>query len=359
MIARRLMIASGLALVMAGCSADAPAPVADNAPIAEPLGEPIDSMVPARDDYQNGRYDAAIAKANAALQTDPSHRGALLMLVMSMQAQGSSRVTVDRKAASDVFFKSAAIARTLRKTHAPLSPQERKEVSTALYNEACSLAIDNQPDAAMVVLEEAIDAGFRERETFAQDPELATLRTRPGFAKLVEAMGLETTPDAAAMLKTNQPFPISVDLPGLDGKPLRTADLKGKVVIVDFWGTWCGPCRDELPVLAALHEKYRDQGLEIVGVNCNEGDGPDVAAKVNTFLADNKVPYRCALSDQQVEAQIPDLQGYPTTLFLDRSGTVRLKLVGFDPNEKDVLEQAVKLLLEEKAPQTTPAHNGG
>jgi len=379
-------IVAGLALFLAGCAEEpavptpantaGPAPAASGpagpapaapggevvgrklveAPLiempAEPVGEPIDPLAAARADFAAGKLDEGLAKVEIVLKEKLDDRDALTLYIQGTQTKGAAMVTDDRKAASAVFGKSAQAARRLREVAKEITPMEKQVISMALYNEACSLAIDMKADDAMVALKEAIDAGFDEKETFAQDAELDSLRERPDFAELSAKFGVKKKMSAAESvaekLKENKPFPFALKLTDFEGKPVSTDDLKGKVVIVDFWGTWCPPCRAELPVLAGLYEKYKDKGFDIVGVNCQEGDGPEVNEKIKKFLVDNKVPYRCALSDEKVEAQVPDFEGFPTTLFLDRTGAVRLKVVGFDPTHKDELEETVKILLDEK-----------
>ena len=377
MIPRRLLMASGLALMVAGCGGDGSGPGVNEAPAAsgsqkaaekpgmpepsarvsaspkpraEPVGEPIDPLRDARADFAARRLSDAVSRAEAVLKENPKNIEALLILIQVTQSQGSILALKggdDRKAATPYFIKSAAGARKLRDLQKKLSSEQTQAVSMAIYNEACSLAIDGQADAAIKMLKESVDAGFAEKETFATDPELRSLRGRPEFAELAARMGLDKTTNVLAMLKENKPFPFAFKLTGLDGKPISTEDLKGKVVIVDLWGTWCAPCRKQVPLLAALYEKYHDQGLEIVGINCHE-TGANVEESIKRFVADFKVPYRCALSDDKVELQVPNLLGFPTVLFLDRSGAVRLKVSEFDPKEKEILDIAVKLLLNEE-----------
>lgn len=109
----------------------------------------------------------------------------------------------------------------------------------------------------------------------------------------------------------------------LDGKPLSSADWKGKVVLVNFWATWCGPCKAEIPDLIALQNKYRDQ-LVIVGIS--EDEGP--IDEVRKFAAQYKVNYPVAMVTPDVEKLFPGIVALPTTFFLDREGKVAQKHVG-------------------------------
>ena len=119
-------------------------------------------------------------------------------------------------------------------------------------------------------------------------------------------------------------------------------------MIVDVWGTWCPPCREEIPSFIALYKRFHDKGLEIVGLNYERVEPKDVKKTIQSYLEANKVPYPCLIGDEPTQEQIPDFQGFPTTLFLDRAGKVRLKVVGL--HSPAYLEAIVATLLEEKAP---------
>lgn len=160
-----------------------------------------------------------------------------------------------------------------------------------------------------------------------------------------EAVGPEA--EVERLMAANVPFSFDFTLPDLEGKPVSLAEFDGKVLIVDFWGTWCQPCVMEIPHFIALQEKYADQGLAIVGINY-EGPGipiEEAQQRIASFNAANGVNYTCLIGDDKTQSQIPAFEGYPTTLFLDRNGVVRLKIVGLQKPE--TLEAAVTTLLAE------------
>jgi len=302
--------------------------------------------------------DDGIAKVEAMLKEKPDDRRALGVLLASTQAKATQMATAgQRKESIPVFARSAQAARKLRDSHKNLAEQEKGLIGQALYNEACSIAIGDKPDEAMAVLKEAVDAGFNDKHQIEIDDELVSLRKRPDYADLLKRVGPagpgaakgpaeDPVAKVASLLKENKPFPFAMNLPDLDGKPVTLDDLKGKVVIVDIWGTWCPPCRKEIPHFVDLYKEYHDKGLEIVGVNYEDETGDEAKKVIRKFLDENKVPYRCVIGDDKTQKQVPDFEGYPTTLFLDRTGKVRLKLVGL--TEKAELEQIVKTLLAEK-----------
>jgi thiol-disulfide isomerase/thioredoxin len=109
----------------------------------------------------------------------------------------------------------------------------------------------------------------------------------------------------------------------VNGQPVNFSQFKGKVVVLDFWATWCGPCRSEIPGYVSLQAKYRDKGLVIIGVACN-----DEAPKVKQFIADNRVNYQIVIGDDSVVRAFGGIEGIPTTFIIDRTGRIRDKKVG-------------------------------
>ena len=109
----------------------------------------------------------------------------------------------------------------------------------------------------------------------------------------------------------------------LDGREISPASLRGKVVIVNFWATWCGPCRAEIPDLVALQEKYKDT-LQVIGISEDEA-GVDV---VKRFAAEHHVNYPVAMTTPEIEKLYPGISALPTSFILDRDSRVVQKHVG-------------------------------
>jgi len=119
-----------------------------------------------------------------------------------------------------------------------------------------------------------------------------------------------------------------VDVPAftvtdIEGKTTSSMDWRGKVVLVNFWATWCPPCRAEIPDLIALQEKYRDK-LVILGLSEDE-EGVDV---VKRYVADHKINYPIAMSTPELRKLFPTVMALPTTFVLDRDGKMAQKNVG-------------------------------
>jgi thiol-disulfide isomerase/thioredoxin len=109
----------------------------------------------------------------------------------------------------------------------------------------------------------------------------------------------------------------------LDGREVSLAALRGKVVIVNFWATWCPPCREEIPDLIALQEKYKDQ-LQIIGVSQDEG-APEMVAR---FVAEHRMNYPVVMTSAEIERQFPNINALPTSFMIDRDGRIAQRHVG-------------------------------
>jgi len=116
-------------------------------------------------------------------------------------------------------------------------------------------------------------------------------------------------------------------LAGLDGKPLTLADSRGKVVLLNFWATWCGPCQAEIPDLIELQQKYKDQ-LQVIGLIVDEDD----ASVVKSVVAETRINYPVAMTSPEVRTQYGGIAALPTSFVLDTQGRIVQKHEGLrDP----------------------------
>ncbi len=130
-------------------------------------------------------------------------------------------------------------------------------------------------------------------------------------------------------------------LQDLDGRPLNLAGYRGKVVLLDFWATWCTPCRGEIPHFVDLQDKYRDQGLQVIGISMDDGVKP-----VREFYRQFKMNYPVGLGNEKVAEAYGGVLGLPITFLVGRDGRVAAKYVG--EVQMSTLEQQIVSLLQAK-----------
>jgi thiol-disulfide isomerase/thioredoxin len=155
---------------------------------------------------------------------------------------------------------------------------------------------------------------------------------------------LALAPELAASdapLQVGAPGP-AFQLNSSTGKPISLADLKGQIVLVNFWASWCGPCRQEMPILEQLNTKYHNKGVALIGVNVE----PDSAA-ANTWLKATPVSFPILYDVDSKVSNLYEVQGMPNTVILDRKGVVRYIHRGYSPGaENEYLDQIRALIRE-------------
>jgi peroxiredoxin len=127
-----------------------------------------------------------------------------------------------------------------------------------------------------------------------------------------------------------------------DGGQVRLADLKGQVVMINFWATWCGPCRQEMPLLSQLHAKYEPLGFTMLGVNVE----PDSAAAV-AWLKGLEVTFPIAFDTKNEVAGRFGVEGMPSSVLVDRNGQVRYVHRGYKPGDEARYADMIRSLVKE------------
>jgi cytochrome c biogenesis protein CcmG, thiol:disulfide interchange protein DsbE len=124
---------------------------------------------------------------------------------------------------------------------------------------------------------------------------------------------------------------------------VRLSDYKNKVVVLDFYATWCDPCRDSIPHLVDLQKRYGAQGLQIVGLNVGGTDDPE---KVPAFAREFQIQYQLGIPDPELEElYMDDSNKIPQTVVIDRNGTIQKRFVGYDESMTGELESAIQTSL--------------
>ncbi len=146
---------------------------------------------------------------------------------------------------------------------------------------------------------------------------------------------------AHAALTAQSPAP-DFTLRGADGRNLRLQEQRGQVVLVNFWASWCGPCRQEMPQLNRLYEKYRGAGFVMLGVNIDDDArvGASTAARWG-------VKFPVLLDSEKTVSKLYDLGSMPATVLIDRDGRVRFLHRGYREGAEDTYERQIRELVKE------------
>ena len=159
--------------------------------------------------------------------------------------------------------------------------------------------------------------------------------------RILLTLVLSTLAGGAAAVTTDRAAP-DFTLRTLDGPNLRLQEQRGRVVLVNFWATWCGPCRQEMPHLNRLYDKYRAAGFTLLGVNID--DDARNAAGLSTKLG---LKFPVLLDTDKKVSHLYDLATMPSTVLIDRDGRVRFIHLGYKDGYENTYEKQIRELLKE------------
>ena len=168
-------------------------------------------------------------------------------------------------------------------------------------------------------------------------------RSRFLAAALAALLPLALAPveQADATVAANAPAP-NFSLAARGGQKLSLSQYKGQVVMINFWATWCGPCRQEMPLLDAMYQKYKRMGFTLIGVNVE----PDSKA-AEDFLKKVPVSFPVAFDPDSSVSKLYSVQGMPSSIIIDRKGNARVIHRGYKPGDENVYLDHIRKLFKE------------
>jgi thiol-disulfide isomerase/thioredoxin len=129
-----------------------------------------------------------------------------------------------------------------------------------------------------------------------------------------------------------------------DGNPVSLADLKGQIVLINFWASWCGPCREEMPLLEQIHQRYEPLGFTLLGVNVEENSSDAV-----NWLKDRPVSFPILFDPDNGVSKLYDVVAMPSTVIVDREGNVRFLHHGYQAGYEDQYQDQIRALMRERS----------
>lgn len=132
-------------------------------------------------------------------------------------------------------------------------------------------------------------------------------------------------------------------LPSRGGPPVSLSALRGQVVLINFWATWCGPCRKEMPLLEQIQKKYAPLGFTMLGINVEED-----TTQMEAFLGDVPVTFPVLLDPANQVSKLYDVAAMPSTVIVDRKGNIRFIHQGYQPGDENRYQDVIRQLIRER-----------
>ncbi|MCO7225547.1 TlpA disulfide reductase family protein [Pleionea sp. CnH1-48] len=139
----------------------------------------------------------------------------------------------------------------------------------------------------------------------------------------------------------NKPAP-DFTLKSMDGSNVKLSELRGEVIMLNFWASWCGPCREEMPILEEFYKKYKKLGFRILGINVEKD-----SSKAVGYLKDVPVTFPILFDQENKVSKMFDVDAMPSTVFIDRAGNVRFLHRGYKSGDEKHHKKLMKALMRE------------
>lgn len=161
------------------------------------------------------------------------------------------------------------------------------------------------------------------------------------IARWLLAISVACASPAYAATGPNTPAP-DFTLPARAGSAVSLSSLKGQVVLINVWATWCGPCRKEMPLLEQIFQRYKGLGFTLLGVNVEED-----STLAESFLQDTPVSFPILFDRQNTVSRLYEVTAMPSTVIVDRQGRVRFVHHGYQPGTENQYQDQIRSLLRE------------
>lgn len=286
----------------------------------------------------------ALATINA-LATNPNYDGRsnpesayYFMVAAGDWAEIASTVDLESESIFQIRLAQGNIARNLRNN--PMYPKDSLEsLSGALIGLAKGYALKGDQAAATQAISEAADLGFGEFETLADDESLNKLNDQKALkthiATLEKSYQVKLEQWGQQEIEKFESFSFNFNVDDVEGGELDNNEFGDKILVVDFWATWCAPCREGIPHFVKLQEEFENEDVQVLGVSMDSPDDPQSSTgSVRRFLKANKVNYPCGMGTDRLAQRLPGEVKLPTTLFMDRMGNVRYIANGYHNHAK-------------------------
>ncbi len=250
-----------------------------------------------------------------------------------LRALGDRFSIVEPQASAVLFLNCGRISRNLfQNSNFPIPA--RSGLAPLLLQEAKGYVLNKDDAAALKTVQESLQWGLVEFQAVLDEPLLKSSTVSEQVAAEVSARRAayckQITPGIQGAMANFTSFEFNFSAIDVRQNRFNKSHFAGDYLVVDLWGTWCAPCRAEIPHLNHLQKQFVGKHLKVVGVAIEQGDTEEQNRKtLKSFLDENEVGYQCLVGNDELTRQLPNFKSYPTLLFIDKQGTVRFASSGY------------------------------